>query len=209
MTVAAASFTAAGILGLVTVPDAQSSTTSQTVDLNGKAVREEGVVPTAETREAMKAVPDIGERFVVPSVGMDVRLGALDMADNTITPPGFTSAYLVRNLGVAPATADTGTVYAVMHSIRGGGMGPGNYLLDVETGAAAVSAGDVVEVAGRSYSITGSEAVPKQELPSSPIWQNTPGRLVIITCLQQPSGATSLNNLVIMADLLPTNATTR
>lgn len=194
-----------GITGLAALPTPQTSWTSQAVDLNGRPVREEGVTPSAETLEAMNAIPDTGERFAVPSVGMEVRLGTLSMADNTITPPGFTSAYLVRNLGVTPAAADTGTVYVVMHSVRGGGLGPGNYLLDVGTGAAAVKAGDAVEVAGRSYSVTGSEAIPKHELPLAPIWQNVPGRLVIITCLQQPSGVASADNLVITADLIPAN----
>jgi hypothetical protein len=178
--------------------------TAQTVpDLQGNQVHvDPGTLPSAKTQKAMRAVPDIGQRLKVPSVGLDVRLGELSEADNTITPPGFDSAYLVRNLGASLDRPGQGTLYVVAHSVRGGGIGPGNYLIDVEHGTARVKPGATVQVGDHTYVVTGSKTIDKDRLPDDPaMWANTPRRLVLITCLQRPSGAPSSDNLIITATL--------
>ena len=187
-----------GALGILTP-------TTQTVpDLQGNRVHvDPGTLPPAKTQKAMNVVPDIGQRLKVPSVGLDVRLGELSEADNTITPPGFDSAYLVRNLGASLDQPGQGTLYVVAHSVRGGGIGPGNYLIDVEHGTARVKPGATVQVGDHTYVVTGSKTIDKHRLPDDPaMWANTPPRrLVLITCLQQPSGAPSTDNLIITATL--------
>ena len=172
-------------------------------DLKGHPVQvDPGTLPPAKTQKAMKVVPDIGQRLTVPSVGLNVRLGELSEADNTITPPGFDSAYLVRNLGASLEHPEQGTVYVAAHSVRGGGIGPGNYLIDVEHGTARVKPGATVQVGDHTYVVTDSKTVEKDRLPNDQaIWTNTPGRLVLITCLQLPSGAPSTDNLIITATL--------
>jgi len=174
-------------------------------DLHGNTVQldpDSGLTP--KLVQEMDAVVDTGERFTVPSVGLDVPLGSLDMVHDTITPPGFSSAYFVRNLGVAPgsATSTAGTVFVALHSLRGGGVGPGNYLIDVDTGRSRVADGATITVAGIDYTVTGSRVIGKQELPgAADVWANTPGKLVVITCLQRPDGRASTQNMVITAQL--------
>lgn len=189
-----------GVLGALRI----LAPATQTVpDLRGNQVHvDPGTLPSARTQEAMKADPDIGQRLKVPSVGLNVRLGDLSEADGTITPPGFDSAYLVRNLGASLDHPGQGTLYVVAHSVRGGGIGPGNYLIDVEHGTARVEPGATVQVGEHTYVVTGSKTIEKDRLPEDPsIWANTPRRLVLITCLQQRSGAPSTDNLIITATL--------
>ncbi|HEU0256929.1 MAG TPA: class F sortase [Microbacteriaceae bacterium] len=140
-------------------------------------------------------------RLVVPSVGLSVPLGTMRETDGEITPPGFTSAYQIDNLGVTPSNGRDGTVFVAMHSLRGGAIGPGNYLTDVAKGVAKVAIGALVEVDGVDYRITGWARVKKADLPYLPfVWNDTPNRLVMITCLELPSGAPSVDNMVLTAE---------
>src|SRR5699024_8173753 len=117
------------------------STDSGTVDMHGDpAALDPGTMPAPAQTKAMRAVEATGHRFRVPSVGLDVPLGALTMVDKTITPPGITSAYRVRNLGVPLRKAARGTVFVAMHSLHDG-VGPGNYLIDEKAGTARVKPG--------------------------------------------------------------------
>jgi hypothetical protein len=133
-------------------------------------------------------------------VGLDVPLGSLDVVDHVIEPAGFTSAYWVRNLGVAPTDPASGTVFVVMHSLRGGGSAPGNALIDVGNGRARVQSGADLRVDGVDYRVVRTETVGKDDIShDSTIWANTPGRLVVITCLQRPDGRPSTENMVVEA----------
>jgi hypothetical protein len=148
----------------------------------------------------VQAEEDTGGQFVVKSVGLDVPLGALNAVGGEVVPPGFTSAYWIRNEGVPIKKAKKGTVFVVMHSLRNGGVGPGNYLIDVKHQKAKVGLGTKVQVDGVTYKVTGSQAVKKTDLGrSSTIWADTPNRLVIITCLQRSQGGPSVDNMVIQA----------
>ncbi|RIJ53684.1 class F sortase, partial [Clavibacter phaseoli] len=156
--------------------------------------------PAAGADGAITAVDSGLGRFRAPSVGLDVPLGAVDVVGGVVDPPGFSSAYRVRDLGVAPEDAATGTVFVVMHSVRGGGTGPGDLLIDDRAGSASVAPGAVIEVAGVDYAVGSSRAVPKGQLPDdAEVWADTPGRLVVITCLQRPDGSPSRDDMVIEA----------
>jgi hypothetical protein len=169
------------------------------VDMRGRTVTldpGETPIPSASSH----AVEDTGSRLIVPSVHLDVPLGGLDAVDGQITPPGFTSAYQVRNFGVSPADGASGTVFIVMHSLRNGGVGPGNYITDVARQRSKLAPGAVIEAAGQRYTVTGSELVSKDQLAeSADVWSNTPGRLLLITCLENADGSPSTQNLVIDA----------
>lgn len=169
-------------------------------DMNGNPVAVESV-----SSGRSHAVSQIGGRTLrVPSQRLTVPLGELDQVDGVIDPPGFASAYLVRNHGNTLANAAAGTVYVVMHSCRGGAICPGNYLIDVATGHASVAPGDDVYVAGLHYRVTGSHSISKPDVSTdAEIWQSTPGRLVLLTCLQVPQQTKSVDNMVITAQLVP------
>lgn len=176
-------------------------------DLKGNSVAfEPGSMPSAKVVQQMRAVADEGQRFRAPSVGLNVPLGAMTMVDNTITPPGFRSAYRVRNLGVSLQRADHGTVFVAMHSLRGGAVGPGNYLIDVARARARITKGAQIDVGDRKYIVTGTQLIKKTELGSkSAVWRDKPGRLVVITCLQRAQGGPSVDNVVLYAQLAGTN----
>jgi FlaG/FlaF family flagellin (archaellin) len=176
----------------------QSAPASATVDMAGKpVVFDPDVTPVPEA----EAIEDVGTRFEVPSVSLNVPLGEMSEVDGEITPPGFTSAFLIRNRGVAPDDAAKGTVYVVMHSLRNGGKGPGNYLFDVSDGSSRVNEGDLISVAGTQYTVTKHEVVGKRELPArEDLWAQTPNRLIVVTCLQSPDGNPSTSNFVLVAE---------
>jgi len=175
---------------------------SGTLDMAGNPVAlEPGTGPTEDQLKQMDVVEDAGERFRVPSVDLDVPLGALDVVDNTINPPGFTSAYQVRNLGVPFEDAATGTVYVVMHSLRAG-VGPGNHLIDVKEQASRVEPGATITIGDHTWTATGDLTVTKFDLGAQKdLFDGTPGRLVVITCQQRSDGKAAVDNLVITAQL--------
>ena len=170
-------------------------------DLAGAPVQADVTAPSAADDGSAQPAVDSGlGRLRAPSVGLDVPLGAVDVVGGVVDPPGFTSAYRVRDLGVAPEQAAEGTVFVVMHSVRGGGVGPGDLLIDDQAGSARIAPGAVIEVAGVDYAVGSSRAVAKGALPDdAAVWADTPGRLVVITCLQRPDGTPSRDDMVIEA----------
>lgn len=171
-------------------------------DLAGAPVQADVPVPASAAGDgsAQPAVDSGLGRLRAPSVGLDVPLGAVDVVGGVVDPPGFTSAYRVRDLGVAPEDAGAGTVFVVMHSVRGGGTGPGDLLIDDQAGSARIAPGAVIEVAGVDYAVGSSRAVPKGALPDdAAVWADTPGRLVVITCLQRADDSPSRDDMVIEA----------
>ena len=198
--IAAAVILAAGAVGVIAT---RAVPAPGPVDLKGNVVQlDPGDTPSPQILQRMHAVTNTGSRFVVPSVGLDVPLGSLDVVEDEITPPGFTSAYRVDNLGVPLSRAAQGTVFVVMHSLRNGGVGPGNYLIDVDAGTSRVHQGAVIRVGGLTYTVTESQALRKTAVPrDSSLWANTPGRLVVFTCLQVPAQTESVDNMVVFARL--------
>jgi hypothetical protein len=150
------------------------------------------------------AVSQVGGMMLqVPSTGLNVPLGELDEVDGVINPPGFSSAYLVRNYGSTLEHAKTGAVFVAMHSCRGGAVCPGNYLINVDAGTASVKTGADVYVDGLHYRVTGWQKVYKPDIGSdTTVWANTPGKLVLFTCLQIPAQTESIDNMVVTAKLV-------
>lgn len=191
-------------LGLVGVLEPRHSGALE--DLAGHPVAfDAGTLPSPRQKQEMHAtVAAPGDHLIVSSVGLDVPLGALNVVAGAIEPPTFTSAYWIRNLGTAPSASGSGTVFIAMHSLRGGGVGPGNYLYDTATGKPRVEAGQSVTVDGIGYTITGTSTVAKPDIGSDAgVWANTPNRLVMITCLELPSGGPSLDNFIVTATRAP------
>lgn len=171
-------------------------------DMRGSVVVEEHPLTAEQSALQRVTVPDSSNRFEIASVGLNVPLGS--MADSAVLePPTFTAGYWIRGLGVAPGTdAASGTVFVIMHSLRGGGVAPGNYLYDTQTAHSKVALGAQVEVNGQTYTVDGFERVTKSALPSAEsLWTSVPGRLVVITCLEVPSGGPSQENFIMTAHL--------
>ncbi|MGN6721895.1 MAG: class F sortase, partial [Marmoricola sp.] len=162
-------------------------------------------VPLTPERAAKQhAVPAVaGLRLTVPSVGVDVPLGAISVADGQLTPPGIFSAYWVRNLGVPPAQARQGAVYVVIHSVHGDPSAPGNGLIDIAGARSALAFGDEVDVAGRRYRVMSTAVISRAELPDrADVWSAPPGTLVVITCLQRSDSPIATSNVVVEARLI-------
>lgn len=192
-------------LGLVCVggiglwQNASSPGAATARDMRGHSVTlDPGEIPVPATKS--NALPNTGGRLIVSSVGLNVPLGALNAVDGQITPPGFTSAYTVRNMGVSLADGEHGTVFVVMHALRNGAIGPGNYITDVADQRSKLGTGAIVEAGGHQYTVTGSQLISKRGIATNAsIWANTPDRLLLITCLEQADGSASTQNLVITA----------
>lgn len=156
--------------------------------------------PTSEHVADSDVMTGSGTRLRVPSVDLNVPLDSLNAIGGEVIPPGFTSAYVVRNIGVPLQDAATGTVFVVMHSIRGDGVGPGDYLIDPAKHEATVRPGTAIEIGDQKYTVTSTHATLKTKLAmEASTWANVPNRLVLITCLQKASGTPSTENMVIMA----------
>lgn len=135
--------------------------------------------------------------FQVPSVGLDTGLETMTEVNGAINPPGLHNGYVVRNHGT-PDHPERGTTYVAIHSVQGAQL-PGNTLIDVDAGKAAVEEGESITLQDRDYTVTDSYTVSKTDISGDDrVWADEPGRLVILTCLQRASGR-SADNVVIEA----------
>lgn len=187
------------------------------VDLLGNVVVPDDVVPLAEVPSEPHSAPPTPSgtptaapdrvpdgRLVIDAVGLDVPLEPMVSAGGEITPPGFDAAYWVSDIGVGLDDAASGTVYVAMHSLRRGGVAPGNLVIDVPGQTAAVAVGDEVRADGVGYVVEQWLVVTKAALPDErTVWEQLPGRLLLITCLQNPQATPSENNLVVIARRVP------
>ena len=160
---------------------------------------------------AADAKPQVdGLRMIITSVGMNVPLGEVNEVNGVMNPPGFTSAYRVRNVGVTLDKASTGTVYVVAHSLRAPGHAPGNFVIDIPTNQILVQTGAIIQVGDLNYQVDSTAIVNKLDLAShAELWANTPGMLVFITCMQyddssmyKDTGGHSPNNVVVIGHLV-------
>lgn len=160
-------------------------------DMAGNAV-----TPDAGLTADPAPVHHVGDgRLVIPSVDLNVPLGEMRTVNGVVAPPGFDSAYVVRDVGSA-----NGLTLVAMHSMRGGGVGPGNALIDVKEGRVRVERGETIRLDGVDYTVTETAVVPKRELSHrTDIWNDEPGRLVLTTCLQNAQNTPSATNAVIIA----------
>lgn len=196
-----------GVFGWVTNNTSQAAGPR---DMKGNIVHIDNDGTGSDTKSTDGALPSVASSsdtnttlmFSVPSVGLDVPLRGMDEVGGDITPPGFQEAYVIRNRGATLSDPGNGTIYVAMHSLRGGGIGPGNFIIDVNSASAKVHAGATIRLGGLSYIVSGSRVVKKTDLPTDRVlWYNTPGRLVVLTCLQNPMQTASTENVVIEAHL--------
>ena len=152
--------------------------------------------PSQEEVESMDIQPLDGD-FIVPSVGMSTGLESMSEVNGSINPPGLQNGYMLRDHGT-PDSPEDGTVYVAIHSVQGADL-PGNKLINVEDATSAIGEGDTIEVSGHEYAVNNSYVVDKDKIGErQELWEEEPGKLVVLTCLQRPEGR-SLQNVVIEA----------
>ena len=190
-------FGGASVLALRPGDSDPSATSLSAPDLDGRLIAFD-VPPAPGT-----IVTPASGRLTIPTVGLDVPLGGVNIVAGAVTPPGFDAAYVVSGVGQQPESGSAGTVFVVMHSVVGG-RAPGNLLVD-DTGKLLIDAGAIIVVDGHRYRLESSSTVAKPDLArDAALWSDQPGRLVLITCLQKADRSPSEANLVLEAVLLST-----
>lgn len=184
-------------------PPAPTGTTIPSPDNPDLAIRLDTTI-TPEQAAKQQAVPVYnGLRLVIAELSFDVPLGAISTADGQLTPPGIWSAYWVRNLGVSPQKAKDGTVFLVIHTVRGDVAAPGNLLIDGAAGHSTLTPGMPVAMGGQQYRVTRTATISRDELPyRADVWTSHPGTLVLITCLERPGSSVVVDNVVAWARLV-------
>lgn len=152
------------------------------------------------TKDQVKKMDIKKERgdLSVPKVGLNARMRTMSVVDGVINPPSLYSAYRVRQYGQPNPDAKKMTVVAV-HSIRGASNVPGTKLINVSSGKAKVGSGDDVYVKGQRYKIYNvTYPIKLKAKHNDRLWEDHRGKLLLITCLQRPSGK-SVRNVFIEA----------
>ncbi|MCL2470337.1 MAG: class F sortase [Propionibacteriaceae bacterium] len=179
------------------------SQAGELVDLEGNVIvpDDPSATSSAFMQQANMVADDGGQGFVVPSVNLDVPVGSVNAVNGVMNPPGYTSVFLIRNLGVGLDKADQGTVYMVAHAVYGG-KAPGNYLQANQQ--TLLKPGDIIKVNQLTYQFVESQIIPKTEISShADLWdESQTGRLVLVTCQVNPKGGIAVNNMVIIAQLV-------
>lgn len=162
-------------------------------DMNGNRIKHDDRV---RTDPKMTQIPNIGQRFKIPSVGLDVSLGKVNEVNGLIRPTNYTSVFYVANKGVPYNKTNKGTTYIVMHALDKGGVAPGNFLIDSNTRQVRVSNGADIYAGSKKFKVVKSFRAGKSLISqNSDIWNaKIKGRMVIITCFPN-----SNDNQVIIA----------
>lgn len=141
----------------------------------------------------------------IPAVGLELPVLPLTPAAGAIDPPTLTEAYWVEPYGdpVGDPAASDNTLYIAGHT-WGGGDAAFNPLLDDSGQRGALTVGDAIEVrtptGTAEYTVTGTESYARGALPSAAdVWEASPGRLVLISCLQREDGPPT-ENVVVVAE---------
>ena len=91
------------------------------------------------------------------------------------------------------------------HSLRGGAIGPGNYLIDVDRGDRFFGSGAIVEVSGLRYAITqSSQSITKAQPSREDHLGKHPWALGVDHLPAAIRGGPSIDNMVFTGTLLPT-----
>lgn len=162
-------------------------------DMNGHKIKHDERV---RTDPRMTQIPNIGKRFKIPSVGLDVTLGKVNEVNGIIRPTNYTSVFYVANKGVPYNMTNKGTTYIVTHALDKGGVAPGNFLVDSYKRVARVKKGTPVYAGDKKFTVMKSFRAGKSLISkNSKIWDShIKGRMVIITCFPN-----SNDNQVIIA----------
>jgi len=174
-------------------------TGSVLTDMNDRQVL---ITPAPDVANAN--VSPIKGRFMMPAHDLDVPLYLMSAHDGLVNPPTLTDAFVLRG-SRAVTPLGTTPLIVTMHAVRGG-TAPGNAFFDAATGtdAVRVAVGDLLYVAGETYSITAVVIMTQADAAaSSSIWGMFPDgeqRLVVITCVQRPGArGRATENLVLYA----------
>ena len=151
-------------------------------------------------QRADMVVNDGGAGFVVPSLDIHVSVGSINSVDGVMNPPNYTSVFLIRNQSAGSLDrAAEGTIFMVTHAVYGG-RAPGNLLQSRQQ--TLLKPGDEILVNGVKYLFTEARIIPKTELGNhADLWENQPGRLIIVTCQVRAEGGIAINNMVLIAHL--------
>ncbi|WP_448613633.1 sortase domain-containing protein [Modestobacter sp. URMC 112] len=163
-----------------------------------------GAPPTSTP--SAHTTPSSAVHVRVPAVDLDLPVLPLTTQRGVIDPPLLTAAYWIEPYGepVGSAGQAENTLYLAAHS-AGRGSDGFDPLLGPGEGGSALGAGDQVEVSTPggtvSYTVERTARYDKDDLAgAAEVWEASPGRLVLITCLQREAGRTSTENLVVFAE---------
>lgn len=171
------------------------------VDMYGHQVEvENSSVNDPEWVEKANLEQVTGASFRVPEKGLIYPYGEVNQVNGVINPPNFQGVFRVRNLGVDLTRATEGTVYLATHALRGGGRSPGNDLSDIDTRTTSLTPGMKLIVDTVPYFYESSYTIASDVLGLDvDLWANVPGRLVLVTCMQNADGSPRTHNLIITA----------
>lgn len=164
-------------------------------------VEEDGELVDAATRE--RAYPEFAGRFLMPRLGVDVELRSMPIGDeggrSVVRPPTFQHAYLVDEPEFGTPTSTEGTAYVALHSAMGRDAAA-NPLTNPYSQETLVEPGDIFIVDGVEYEVGSSQLIPKPELTQrDEVWTPEAGKLVILTCLQNPDFTPASKNVLTIA----------
>lgn len=176
--------------------DNRSSTAPK--DMNGNSIQLDE--PLTGTDIEKMSIEPTENRLIIENLGLNSPISTMNSIDGVINPPDATSAYLLRDYGTTLNKPLKGAIYAVAHSLKSG-IGPGNYLFDWQNDKILVKEKDLIEISNLQYEVSRIDLTDKTKIGEhETIWDNEPGKLVFITCLQRAQGR-SLKNLIVEADL--------
>lgn len=184
-----------GIGALVTMQNASTSETVERVC----------VEPEAPDASPVDGAAPLSVR--VPVVDMDVEIEIQPPpVDGFLIPPNADIASWLDDRGTPGADADD-TVYLLGHSASHGG-GAFDNLVDRESLTSTLLTGDEIIVETEAgevvYQVLSAEYYARGEVENIPkIWEDVPGRLVLVTCLFNENGERLDQNVVIYARLAP------
>lgn len=175
----------------------QSESPSETTTSPGDGERVVIDDPPSERDIGKMKIEPVEGDLTVPSVNLASDIKLMSEVDGVINPPGLHSAYMLRGHGT-PEDQSKGTIFVAMHSVRGADL-PGNKLFNINEGTVTVHKDDKVTLQGKSFTVTDTHVVDKPDINTvDGIWDEQPGKLVLMTCLQRPTGL-SQQNIVIEA----------
>lgn len=154
-------------------------------------------VPTPISPKVLPPVAAPPTRLSYPALGLDLPITPLtpspeEKATQSLVPPITKEAYWLTNYG-RPGTGSTDTTYLIGHSWTNEDA-PFNHIGSV------AKIGDQLTITTNTgevrFTVTSVDTYSKSTLKDSPIWNISPGSLVLVTCyLQDPEG----KNVVVRA----------
>lgn len=154
----------------------------------------------AELPEVPAAPPS---ELSIPAIGFAAPVAPLAIgAASVLDPPTAEDVFWLTDFG-APGAGSDNTVFLIGHT-SADGRAVFDPLVDRAAGTTTALPGDevLVETAGGTvaYEIVATERHDKTALAElASVWENVPGRLVIITCLFQADRDLAPDNIVVFA----------